>query len=81
MRTLVEWRQLACPCGSVTFGHVVHLRWNSAGTGTTTEPAGWRCADCGKPVDTAELIRLLQLVEKQKELKSLQEELGEHATA
>ena len=43
--------------------------------------ATWRCADCGKPVDTAELIRLSQLIEKQKELKALQEELGEHAAA
>lgn len=73
----IGWHRLTCnACGvGQRFVAVVHLITRQGG-GTTGEPAGYKCADCGGNVDIGRMNQLLDVERKKAELKALQEQIG-----
>lgn len=78
MADMKEWTKLRCnACGvSTVFVKKTHLITRQGG-GTTEEPAGYKCAQCGGDVDMARMIQLLDVDRKRAELRALQEQVGE----
>ena len=70
------WQRLTCPCGTERFAAATFLRWRKSG-GITNEPAGYFCLECHAMVDSAALIMRAELKAKKRELKDLEEEIGD----
>ena len=68
---IAEWTVLKCDCGSDLFLTQVRLKYKGDGGGTTTEPAGHKCAACGAHVDNAYMIRLIDIQNKRDAAKRL----------
>jgi len=69
-----EWVTLRCDCKSDLFYPLVQLRYKADGGGTTTAPAGHKCAACGAHVDNAYMIRLIEIQKKRDEARRLSAE-------
>ena len=74
---IIGRERLKCPyCPSTRFFRAVHINWGPK-NGTADEPAGLRCAECQVEVDVAMMLKTKERDQKQKELRDLQEELGD----
>lgn len=73
---IAQWETLRCDCKSDLFTPIVRLKYKSDGGGTTTEPAGHKCAACGAVVDNAYMIRLIEIDKKRKEAARLTAEIA-----
>lgn len=74
--TIAEWTILKCDCGGNLFEPLVRLKYRDSNSGTTTEPAGHKCAACGAVVDNAYMIRLIEINKKRAEVARLQSEIA-----
>ena len=75
----LDWMELKCDsCNSPRFVQVFHLRYKRDG-GTTPQPCGWMCKECGALVDTGRLIRMAELQQKRQQAKELEAELAAEA--
>lgn len=70
-----DWTTLKCDCKGELFIPMVKLKWKADG-GTTTEPAGHRCAACNAHVDNAYMIKLIDMQKKREEVTRLQASLA-----
>lgn len=74
---IIGRERLKCPyCPSTRFIRAVHINWGPK-NGTADEPAGLRCAECSVEVDVAMMLKTKERDQKQRELRDLQEELGD----
>ena len=74
---IIGRERLKCPyCPSTRFFRAVHINWGPK-NGTADEPGGLRCAECQVEVDVAMMLKTKERDQKQKELRDLQEELGD----
>jgi hypothetical protein len=64
---IAEWTALKCDCGSNLFLPVVQLKYKGDNGGTTTSPAGHKCAACGAIVDNAYMVKLIDIQKKRAE--------------
>lgn len=70
----LDWQTLTCTeCPSIQMLQVFHLRYKPQG-GTTPQPAGYRCAQCGADIDTARLIRGAELKRMEREIQEKKDE-------
>ena len=68
---------LICPyCPSTRFMTVVNLKTHPNG-GTSPQQVGYRCADCQADVDMAKMMAKAEKERKLREIRQLQEEVGE----
>lgn len=67
---------LECKCGQGIFVKVNKLKDTQVG-GVVEEVAGWRCFECGEKVETGELLKLLEIKRKRKELDALQKDIDD----
>ena len=72
-----DWQTLTCTeCPSIHMLQVFHLRYK-AGGGTTPQPGGYQCAQCGAAIDTATLIRRADLKRLEREIQEKKDEYKE----
>lgn len=70
MSGIVEWQTLRCDCKNDLFLPLVKLQYKTGG-GTTTVPAGHKCASCNAVVDNSYMIRLIENQKKRDEAARL----------
>ncbi|HYE93732.1 MAG TPA: hypothetical protein VEA38_22055 [Terriglobales bacterium] len=78
---IAEWTKLKCDCGGDLFMPLVRLKYRDSGSGTSSEPAGHKCAACGAVVDNAYMIRLIEIQKKRAEIARLSAEVESAAPA
>lgn len=68
-----QWEKLKCEnCNSIRFVEIIHLR-HHPNTGTSTEPAGYMCAECNAIIDLSRLIARLEVAKKKAEISELEQ--------
>lgn len=78
---LVTWERLTCPsCPSIRFYEAFHIKWHP-NNGTTREPSGIVCRECGNEVDMQAAISKKQIEHKKAELAAMEAEVNELAPA
>ena len=77
---IAEWTFLHCECGGDLFLPLLKLKYKPGG-GTVIEQAGHQCVACQAIVDNRYMTRLIEMNDKRRQLRELQQELGETEAA